>query len=326
LPGVPGRVGVLTSGGDAPGMNAAVRAVVRVAAATGTEVVGMQSGYRGLMDGDVVPLNTRAVAGILGRGGTVLGTARPPEFHTQVGQRRALAKMAALGIDGLVVIGGNGSQTGALALHRHGVPVVGVASTVDNDLAGVDTSIGVDTALNTALALIDRLRDTASSHHRAFVIEVMGRHSGYLALMAGIAAGADLIVTPERPVDVAEAEAALRAAYAAGKAHFIVVVAEGSPLRAVGLAARLEELRQGAYEVRLSVLGHVQRGGVPTAFDRLLATRSAALAPETLLAGGGGVMAGLTNGRFGIVPLEDALRPAAKVDPALNRLADVLAQ
>jgi 6-phosphofructokinase 1 len=320
------RIAVLTSGGDAPSMNAAVRAVVRTAVAAGGQVFGVRNGYQGLMAGDVIPLDVRAVGGIITRGGTVLGTARAPKFCTVEGQQLGLEQVRKHDLDGLIVIGGDGSQAGSLALHTAGVPTVGVASTIDNDLNGVDTSLGVDTALNTALAMIDRLRDTASSHHRAFVVEVMGRHSGYLALMAGIASGAELILTPEQPVDVDMVAATLRAAQAAGKSHFIVVVAEGSPLKAVDLAEQLKGIDSGAYEVRLSVLGHVQRGGSPTAFDRLLATRSAAAAVEALLAGRNGMMAGLVNGCIDLVPFEVAIQPVDKVEPALCRLAEVLAR
>jgi 6-phosphofructokinase 1 len=307
-------------------MNAAVRAVVRTALAVGVEVMGIRRGYQGLMAGEAVALDLRSVGGTITRGGTVLGTARAPAFCTEEGQRQAIAQLTSLSIDGLIIIGGNGSQTGALALHGLGMPTIGVASTIDNDLAGVDTSIGVDTALNTALALIDRLRDTASSHHRAFVVEVMGRHSGYLALMAGITSGAELILTPEQPVALETAEATLRAAYAAGKSHFIVVAAEGSPLKAADLATYLNSAGDGAYETRLSVLGHVQRGGSPTAFDRLLATRSAAVATEALLAGRSGIMAGLTHGRFDLIDLETAIQAVSKVELELCQLAEVLAR
>jgi 6-phosphofructokinase 1 len=253
----------------------------------------------------------------------VLGSARAAEFRTVEGQLRAKEQMRQHGIDGLIVIGGNGSQSGALALHELGVPVVGVASTIDNDLAEVDTSIGVDTALNTALEMIDRLRDTASSHHRAFVVEVMGRKSGYLALMIGIASGAELILTPEEPVTLDGAMTALRAAFQADKSHFIVIAAEGSPLKAVELVAELDKASH--YEARLSVLGHVQRGGPPLAFDRLLATRSAAAAVDAIVDGQSGVMAGLVRGRIGLVKIEDAIKPVVKVPTELLRLADILA-
>ena len=319
------RIGVLTSGGDAPGMNAALRAVVRTATGAGVEVLGVRGGYRGLLRNEFVPLGPRDVGGILIRGGTMLGSGRVPEFCRPDAPKQALETIRDRGIDGLVVIGGDGSQTGALALHEAGCPTVGVASSIDNYLAGRDTSVGVDTALNTAVELVDRLRDTAFSHHRAFVVEVMGRHSGYLALMIGLASGAKAILTPEWPVSADQVEAALRAAYAAGKKHFIVVVAEGSPLRAAELVESLRNAHQG-YEVRLSVLGHVQRGGSPTVFDRVLATRSAATAVDALLGGASGVVAGLVEGRYTLIPTAEAIRDVPKVPAELLELADVLAR
>jgi 6-phosphofructokinase 1 len=320
------RIAVLTSGGDAPGMNAAIRAVVRTAAAAGVETVGVRSGYRGLIVADFLPLDNRAVGGILTRGGTVLGSARAPEFLTAAGREQAIIALRERGVDGLVVIGGNGSQAGALALHEAGYRTVGVASTIDNDLAEVDTSIGVDTALNTALEMVDRLRDTASSHHRAFVVEVMGRNSGYLALMTGLACGAELILTPEFPVLSEQIPMAFRAAHAAGKSHFIVIVAEGSPLKASEVVQQLTSATDSAFEPRLSVLGHVQRGGSPLVFDRLLATRSAVAAVEALLVGQSGVMAGLANGRIGLVPTKEAIQPCVKVTQELCTMAEMLAR
>ncbi len=319
------RLAVLTSGGDAPGMNAAIRAVTRKASAAHVETVGVRNGYRGLMAGDFLPLDNRAVGGILTRGGTILGSSRAPEFRTPEGQARALDQLRAHEIDGLVVIGGNGSQSGALALHQAGFPTVGVASTIDNDLNGVDTTIGVDTALNTALEMVDRLRDTASSHHRAFVVEVMGRQSGYLALMTGLASGAEVILTPEIPYPLERIPDAVHAAYARGKSHFIVIVAEGSPTKAIDVVQRLNQ-EPGGYEARLSVLGHVQRGGSPLVFDRLLATRSAATAVDALVAGESGVVAGLVRGRISLIPMTEAIQPCVKVPPELLHLAEVLAQ
>ncbi len=318
----PRRIAVLTSGGDAPGMNAAIRSVVRTAAAQGIETWGVHNGFRGLMEGDFEPLDKRSVGGIMLRGGTILGSARAPEFQTIAGQTKALEQLRANDIDGLVVIGGNGSQSGALALHKAGFPTVGVASTIDNDLGLVDTCIGVDTALNTALEMADRLRDTASSHHRAFVVETMGRKSGYLALMTGLAAGAELILTPESPVPPDAVVRAVREALAIGKSHFLVVVAEGSPVSAAEIVDLLN--KDGCYETRLSVLGHVQRGGPPLAFDRLLASRSAAAAVDALVQGESGVIAGLSQGSITLVPTEDAIKPTIKVTPELLRLGEVL--
>ncbi len=318
------RIAVLTSGGDAPGMNAAIRAVVRCADAAGVETLGVRSGYRGLMEGDLVPLDLRSVGGIITQGGTMLGSARAPKFKEAAGLERALAALASHDIQGLIVIGGDGSHRGALTLHEAGIPIAGVASTIDNDLGGVDTSIGADTALNTALEMVDRLRTTASSHHRAFVVEVMGRHSGYLALMTGIAAGAGLILTPEVPVTIEQAVRAVRYAHDADKSHFLAVAAEGSPLRAVELVEHLSG--HGEFDVRLSILGHIQRGGPPRVFDRLLATRTAAAAVEALLAGQSGVTAGLVGGGIDMLPFATVIQPTPKVTPELCALANTLAR
>ena len=316
---------VLTSGGDAPGMNAAVRAVVRKGLDLGLQVLGVRQGYQGLMGGDFVPLDSRAVSGILRQAGTVLGTARPPEIKTRAGQEAALRQLTAHAVEGLVVIGGNGSQSGALALSRHGFPVVGVASTIDNDLSGFDTTIGVDTALNVAVEAIDRLRDTGSSHHRGFVVEVMGRESGYLALTAAVAAGAELAVLPEAPLTVDAIVAALQEAHARGKAHFIVVLAEGAGWTAQALCDAICAAHPG-FESRPTVLGHVQRGGPPTVFDRVLATRLGVAAVEALAAGEAGFVVGLADGKVTRVSLAEAAVRANKVDPDFYQLATVLAR
>ncbi len=318
------RLAVLTSGGDAPGMNAAIRSVVRNAVHHGVEAVGVQQGYRGLMTGDFVPLSNRSTGGIMLRGGTMLGSARAPEFATSEGRDKALGHLEQAKIDGLIVIGGNGSQSGTYSLHEAGFPAIGVASTIDNDLSLVDTCIGVDTALNTGLALIDRLRDTATSHHRAFVVEMMGRKSGYLALMAGIASGAEMICTPESPVAIEEIIDTVQSAQRVGKNHFLVVVAEGSPLKAADIVEALNA--DGCFEARLSVLGHVQRGGAPLAFDRLLGSRSAALAVQALIRGESGSLAGLANGDITLVPLADAILPSRKVTPELLALGAILSR
>ncbi len=318
------RLAVLTSGGDAPGMNAAIRSVVRHAVHHGIEPVGVRNGYRGLMDGDFERLTNRSTGGIMLRGGTILGSARAPQFATEEGRNKGLLQLRDAGIDALIVIGGNGSQAGSLSLHRAGFPTIGVASTIDNDLSLVDTCIGVDTALNTALALIDRLRDTATSHHRAFVVEMMGRKSGYLALMAGIASGAELICTPEAPVTLEDVIDNVQEANAIGKNHYLVVVAEGSPLTAPEIVQALND--DGCFEARLSVLGHVQRGGAPLAFDRLLGSRSAAAAVHAILRGESGMLAGLACGEIRLVPIEDAIRPSVKVTPELLALGDILSR
>jgi 6-phosphofructokinase 1 len=318
------RIAVLTSGGDAPGMNAAIRSVVRSATARDIETVGVRNGYRGLMDGLFEPLTNRSVGGIMLRGGTILGSARAPDFATPAGREKALSHLRDERVDGLIVIGGNGSQAGALSLHGAGLPTAGVASTIDNDLSLVDTCIGVDTALNTALQLLDRLRDTATSHHRAFVVELMGRKSGYLALMAGIASGAEVICTPEAPVSLDDVVRVGRIALEFGKSHFLVVVAEGSPTKAADVVDTLND--DGCYETRISVLGHVQRGGAPLAFDRILASRSAAAAVDALASGQSGVLAGLARGAITLVKTEDAIVPTQKVTTELLELGSILSR
>jgi 6-phosphofructokinase 1 len=319
------RIGVLTSGGDAPGMNAAIRAATRCALEQGWEVFGVRRGYGGLMEGAFEPLNDRAVGGIIQQGGTILGSARSLEFQTETGQRKALRALNRDSIESLIIIGGSGSQAGASALSQMGFSVVGVASTIDNDLCGSDITIGVDTALNIALEAIDRLKITASSHQRAFLVEVMGRKCGYLALMAGIAGGAEVVVIPEietTPEHIAEE---LRRAYARGKAHALVVVAEGACFNAEALAAyfRAHEASIG-FDLRVTALGYVQRGGAPTAYDRLLGTRLGAGAVAALARGESGVLVGMLQGRVTTTPLADIVGHQKPIDPELFALAAVL--
>jgi 6-phosphofructokinase 1 len=319
------RIGVLTSGGDAPGMNAAIRAVVRAGLAQGWEVWGIRRGYAGLLAGEVRPLGARDVGGIIQLGGTILGSARCPEFKTPEGPKKAVEVLNRLGIEALVVIGGNGSQKGAYALSQEGVPVVGVASTIDNDLWGSDITLGVDTALNVALEAIDRLKTTASSHNRAFLVEVMGRDCGYLALMAGIAGGAEAVVIPEVPISPESVAEAIREAYSRGKPHAIVVVAEGAEYNAQRLAEYFQRENLG-YELRVTVLGHVQRGGAPGAFDRLLGTRLGVGAVEALARGEHGVLVGQIKGEIVTTPLSEVVGKKKPIDPRLFELARVLAQ
>lgn len=321
------RIAVLTSGGDAPGMNAAIRAVTRTALARGLTVLGARRGYTGLVTNDLVHLGAREVGGIIQQGGTTLGSARCAEFRTDEGQARARATLRDQGIDGLVVIGGGGSQAGALALSRQGFPVVGVASTIDNDLVGSDVTIGADTALNIALEAMDRLKVTASSHRRAAVVEVMGRDCGYLALMAGLAGGAESIVLPEVETDPETVATELRAAYERGKTHGLVVVAEGARYNAAGLARYFVDNKQRlGFDLRVTILGHVQRGGVPSAFDRVLATRLGAAAAEHLCQGRHGVLIGLRGGEVSPTPLEEVVGRRKPLDPAMLELAKILAR
>jgi len=321
------RIAVLTSGGDAPGMNAAIRAVVRTGIEKGWEVFGAHHGYMGLIAGDMAPLGARDVGGIIQQGGTVLGSARCPEFKTEDGRLKALRALHQQDIDALVIIGGNGSQTGAHALSQMGFPVVGVASTIDNDLYGTEISIGVDTALDVALEAIDRLKVTASSHQRAFLVEVMGRECGYLALVAGIAGGAEAIVIPEVETDPEVLAAELRAAYERGKAHALVVVAEGARYNAEELARYFQAHHDRlGFELRVTTLGHVQRGGAPGAFDRLLATRLGAAATEHLARGEHGVLVGLLRGEIAATPLAEVVANKKPLDLRLLELACVLAR
>jgi 6-phosphofructokinase 1 len=315
---------VLTSGGDAPGMNAAVRAVARMAFARHWEAVGIEAGYRGLLEGRFQALSNRMVGGILQRGGTVLGTARSTEFVTPEGQELAIQRLEKAGVEGLVVIGGEGSLTGALRLEERGVKVVGIPATIDNDVWGTDTAIGVDTALNTALDAIDRIKDTASSHQRAHVVEVMGRRCGYLALMSAIAGGAEAVLVPEFVPRPQEIMRAFKKAWEQGKPHFIVVAAEGAPLSAEEFHEYVNEA-EGGVESRITVLGHVQRGGSPTAFDRILASRMGTAAVKALSEGESGVMIGLGGRRTGYVPLNEVVGQVRSLDPDIYEMAEVLA-
>ena len=319
------KVAVLTSGGDAPGMNAAIRAVVRTGIYHGWEVYGVQNGYEGLIYGKINPLGARDVGGIIQRGGTILGSARSLEFKTPQGQREAIRSLNEKEIDGLVVIGGNGSQTGALALSKMGFPVVGIASTIDNDLYGSDTTIGVDTALNIALEAVDRLKITASSHQRAFLLEVMGRDCGYLALMTAIAGGAESVVIPEVKTLPEEVEAQISEAYEKGKAHAIVVVAEGAEYNAAKLAAYFTEHKDRlGFTLRVAILGHIQRGGAPSAYDRILASRLGAGATEALARGEYGVLVGWVKSELKMTPLEEVVANKKSIDMKLFELAKIL--
>jgi 6-phosphofructokinase 1 len=321
------RIAVMTSGGDAPGMNAAIRATVRSGIANGREMFGVRNGYAGLMAGSIVPLGPRDVGGVIQRGGTMLGSARCREFETVEGRGRALEQLQQRGIGALVVIGGNGSQSGAHTLSQTGFPVVGVASTIDNDLTGTDVSIGVTTAIDVALEAIDRLKVTGASHQRAFLVEVMGRKCGYLALMAGLAGGADSIVIPEQEADPEGVAADLRAAYANGKAHAIVVVAEGARNNAEELEQyfRTHHQRIG-FDLRVTKLGHIQRGAAPGAHDRILGTLLGAAAMEQLAAGCSGVLVGMIKGEVAATPLEQVVNQRKPLDLRLLELARVLAR
>lgn len=313
------RIAVLTSGGDAPGMNAAVRAVTRTALGRGIEVYGIRHGYNGLLSGDVMEMNLRSVSDIIHRGGTVLFTARSPEFNTPEGVKKAADKCREMGIDGLVVIGGDGSFRGAQDLTRAGIPCIGLPGTIDNDISCCEQTIGYDTALDTCMEMVDKLRDTAQSHDRCSVIEVMGRHAGYLALNVGIAVGATSILVPEIPFDFEkDIIARMKKTSSTGKKHFIVIVAEGVG-GVVDLAKRIED--ETGVETRATILGHVQRGGSPTVRDRVLASRMGNRAVELLLMNKSNRVVTIQNDRITDYDIEQALAMKKPFDLDLYRTA-----
>ena len=314
------RIGVLTSGGDSPGMNAAIRAVTRTALYHDLEVVGIRRGFEGMLDGDFVPLTKSSVGGIILHGGTILQTARCAEFMKPEGVNAAVEKLKENDIDAVVVIGGDGSFHGARELDKRGVAVVGVPGTIDNDMSGTDCTIGFDTACNTALECISKLRDTASSHDRMFIVEVMGRHAGYLALEVGVACGAGFVVVPEIPLDVDAIKAKLHYARQRGKTHSIIVLAEGV-MPAHELAA---QLKCSDYDPREAVIGHIQRGGTPSCFDTVLASRLGAASVEVLLEGQLGKMVGRVRGEIVASPLEEAWASKRPLDADMLRLLDSL--
>jgi 6-phosphofructokinase 1 len=320
------RIAVVTSGGDAPGMNAAVRAIVRMGHARGITVYGIKHGYEGLIGGQFSPLGPRDVGGIIGHGGTFLGTTRCEAMKSVSGQTAAIRHLQDYQIDALVIIGGNGSQAGALALSRQGARVIGVASTIDNDLPGAEPSIGTTTATDIALEAIDRLRVTASAHRRAFLVEVMGRDSGHVAVLAGITGGAEATVVPESDQTPESIASQIHQAYEHGKRHAIVVVAEGSKYNAEHMAKYFDEHHQHlGFELRVTKLGHVQRGGAPGVFDRMLATRLGAAAIEALIGGQQGVLLGMLGGQVVPTPLEEVVGTVKPLGMGLLELARTLA-
>jgi 6-phosphofructokinase 1 len=319
------RIGVLTSGGDAPGMNAAIRAVVRTATYHGLEVYGVERGYKGMIEGAIRPLGPRDVSGIISRGGTILYTARCLEFHERSGRERAVANLEKLGIESIVVIGGDGSYRGAECLHREfGIHCIGMPGTIDNDIGGTDYTIGFDTAINTAMQAVDRIRDTAASHDRIFFIEVMGRRSGYVAMISGIAGGAEDILLPEVDTPVEKLIERLRAGEQRGKKSSIIVVAEGSEIGGATELARLVNEQSEYKQNRVNVIGHLQRGGSPTAFDRVLASRMGVRAVEALLEGESGKMVGISGQNLLLRPISEAWELRTHFDMGLMRVAHVL--
>lgn len=316
------KIGVLTSGGDAPGMNAAVRAAVRRGISLGAEVVGVRRGYAGLIAGDFVDLTISSVGDIIHRGGTFLQTARSDRFMTPEGRDEAVAQARAAGIEGLVVIGGDGSFRGAIALTELGLPAVGVPGTIDNDIYGTDVTIGFDTAVNTCLDAVRKIRDTATSHDRTFVLEVMGRNSGWIALATGLAGGAESILLPERPLSMDEVIDRLKRGVARGKRHSLIIVAEGvSSGFEVGKVIR----ERTGLDTRVTVLGHIQRGGAPSASDAMLASRLGARAAELLMEGKGGHFVGVVNNELVSPPLQNVLDRQKRIPEELIDLAEILA-
>ncbi|OIJ10953.1 6-phosphofructokinase [Anaerobacillus arseniciselenatis] len=315
------RIGVLTSGGDSPGMNAAIRAVVRKAIYHDVEIFGVYYGYAGLISGQIEKLEIGSVGDIIHRGGTMLYTARCEEFKTIEGQKKAIEQLNKFGIEGLVVIGGDGSFQGAKKLTEHGFPCVGVPGTIDNDIPGTDFTIGFDTALNTIIEAIDKIRDTATSHERTYVIEVMGRDAGDLALWAGLADGAETILIPEENYEMDDVIARLKRGHARGKKHSIIIVAEGV---GSGIDIGKEIQEQTKLETRVTVLGHIQRGGSPTAADRVLASRLGAKAVELLLEGQAGKMVGIESNELVSHDIDDALAKKHAVDQRMYQLSKEL--
>jgi len=314
------KIAVLTSGGDAPGMNAAIRSVVRTALYEGMEVMGVYRGYAGLINGVMEPMSLRSVSDVLHRGGTFLYSARCPEFKEEAGIMKAVETCRANGIEGVVVIGGDGSFRGAQDLSRHGIPCVGIPGTIDNDIACCEQTIGYDTALNTCMELIDKLRDTSQSHDRCSVVEVMGRHAGYIALNVGLAVGATAILVPEIEYnferDVLER---IRTTAATGKKHFIIVVAEGVEQKVTKIAQLIEEATD--IETRATILGHVQRGGSPSLADRVLASRMGYEAVKLLEAGKSNRVVAIQNDKLVDFDIEEALQMKKSLDVSLYKMA-----
>ena len=319
------KIAVLTSGGVAPGMNAAVRAAAQAAFSRGWEVAAVEEGYYGLLQGAIRPVDRGELWGYVQQGGTVLGTGRSSEFEEgEEGKQRALELLRDAGVEGLVVIGGGGSLSGGLALHELGLPTVGAPATIDNDIPGTEFSIGVDTALNTAVTVIDRINDTATSHRRAMVVEVLGRDSGFLAVMSAIASGADAVMVPEFETKPEELLELLNESYEKGKPRFTVVAAEGASPSAEEFRDYVNEAG-GSYQADLTVLGHIQSGGSPTSFDRILAGRLGASAVEALADEDSGTMVGLNGDRIERMPLGEVVDEQRPLDPELYELAEVLA-
>ncbi len=320
------RIAVFTSGGDSPGMNAAIRAVVRTCSFHNVECMGVYRGYEGLIEGDFELLTARSVKGIINKGGTFLKSARSLKFKTKEGREEAHKKLIEAGIEALVAIGGDGTFTGAMIFSQEfGFPVIGIPGTIDNDIFGTSHTLGFDTALNTVVDAIDKIRDTASSHNRLFFIEVMGRDVGHIALNAGIAGGAEEILIPEEDLGLDRLVESLNRSRKSGKTSSIVIVAEGDKIgkNIFELKDYVDQNMEG-YDVRVSVLGHMQRGGSPSCFDRVLASRMGVKAVETLLEGKSNYMVGLLNGKMELTPLAKAIKGKTKINLELLRVSDIM--
>ena len=320
------RIGVFTSGGDAPGMNAAIRAVVRTCAYYDLHCYGIYRGYSGMIDGDINRLDKADVANIIQRGGTILKTARSEEFRTHEGRKKAYESLLAYEIDALVAIGGNGTFAGAdLFSSEFGIPIIGVPGTIDNDLFGTDLSIGFDTAINTAMEAVDKIRDTAEAHHRLFFIEVMGRHSGFIALYTGIGSGAGSVIIPEKPIDIEKLIENLHLSGKRKKMFNLIIVAEGSPLGGATAIAKMVKDRIHDYDIKVAIIGHLQRGGSPTALDRLLASRLGYGAIHGLMEGKTAHMVGVLDNKVIFTPFVEATSREKWPNDDLIKMAEIIA-
>jgi len=320
------KIGVMTSGGDAPGMNAAIRAVVRTGIYNGLEVFGVMRGYAGMIENEIMPMHSRSVANIIQRGGTILKTARCKEFFDKEGRKLAYNNLQKLGIDGMVIIGGDGSFRGADIFSREfDIPCIGLPGTIDKDIAGTDFTIGFDTAVNTAVEAIDKIRDTMDAHDRLFIIEVMGRDAGYIALHSGIATGAENILIPERKTDIEDLVASLQEKEKRKKLVNLVVVAEGDGFGGANEVAKVITERLPNAETRVCILGHIQRGGSPSCLDRLIASRMGYAAVECLVEGRHNVMVGIMNNKMHFTPLEKAIKAKQRISDEWMKIVKILA-
>lgn len=320
------KIGIMTSGGDAPGMNAAIRAIVRSSYYYGIECVGIQFGYQGLIEGDFKPLNSRTVKNIIHRGGTILKTVRSEEFKTFEGRKKAYKNFLKNNLKGLIIIGGDGSISGALTfINEYNIPIITIPGTIDNDISGTDITIGYDTAINTAIDAIDKIRDTSTSHNRLFFVEVMGRESGFIALNSGIAAGAIDILIPELDYNLDHLFDSINKANERGKFSSIIIVSEGKKLGGVYDLAKTTRIKYPSYDIRVSILGHIQRGGSPTCTDRVLASRLGFFAVQALKNGNKKIMVGIKGNKIIYTSFNDALKKKNKIDKELIKISNIIA-